>query len=290
MSRKACTAFLREMGKRSYIVVLLVLLSPIAYAERHDIHAEADRPGVGTGTNILDRGFIQWETGFEGVRVTGLHEVTLPTSLFRFGLGEWAELRLEYSGVLTFEDKSLKVGYSTEPLWIGSKIRLWKGFEEPERKWIPRSSLLLNLGVPLTKVQAQSQPVWGMIDALFENDLADWLTIGYDVGVRWMNPTPIPDVFASLGFNFMPTERLGVFVESYNTFTPDAVDADDLKHKHTIYDVNLDFGVTYMVHPHVQIDAYAGFNLYHSHPSLSTPVNHAFFGLGVTWLLLHPGI
>ena len=281
------------MVKRAYIVAWVVLFSCSALAERHDIHAEADRPGMGTGTNILDRGFIQWETGFEAAHLIGMHEMTLPTVLFRFGLSEWAELRMEYSGILAIDDKPYEnntlpdAKYMPEPLWVGSKIRLWQGSEQPNLRWIPRTSLLLNLGLPLTKFDAQYHPISGGIDFLFENDITDWLTIGCDVGVDWVDWAPTPDVFASLAFNFMPTEKLGLFVESYNIFDPDAVREDDPSRTYTVYDINLDFGVTYMVHPHVQLDAYAGFNLYHSESFLSSPRNYAFFGFGITWLLHH---
>lgn len=281
------------MVKRAYIIASLVLFSCSVLAERHDIHAEADRPGMGTGTNILDRGSIQWETGFEAAHLMGMHELTLPTVLFRFGLSEWAELRLEYTGILAVDDKPYEINtlpdaqYIPEPLWVGSKIRLWQGSEQPNLRWIPRTSLLLNLGVPLTKLDAEYHPISGSIDFLFENDITDWFTIGYNVGVGWVDWAPTPDVFASLAFNFTPTEKLGVFVESYNIFDPDAVHEDDPKRTYTVYDINLDFGVTYMVHPHVQLDAYAGFNLYHSEPFLSSPRNYAFFGFGVTWLLHH---
>ena len=279
------------MVKRGYILALLVLLSCSAFAEHNDIHAEADRPGMGTGTNVLDKGFIQCETGFEAAHLLGVHELILPTVLFRFGLSPWAELRLEYTGILAVDDKPDEnntlsdANYMPEPLWIGSKIRLWGGSEEPELKWIPRTSVLLNLGIPLTKFDARYHPISGSVDFLFENDITDRLTIGYDVGLDWVDWSPTPDVFASLAFNFMPVENLGLFIESYNNFDPDAFDPNDPKRTFTVYDINLDFGLTYMVHPRVQLDTYAGFNLYHTEPLLSGPRNNVYFGMGVTWLL-----
>lgn len=276
------------------LFIALVLFSCNVFAEKQDIHAEADRPGMGTGANVLDRGFIQWETGFEVAHLMGVHELILPTFLFRFGLSPWAELRLEYAGVLVVDDKPYEnntlanAEYIPEPLWIGSKIRLWQGSEQPNIRWIPRTSLLLNLGVPLTKFDAEYHPISGAIDLLFENDLTDWLSIGYDVGVDWVDWAPTPDIFASLAFNFAPTNQLGLFVESYNIFDPDAISTEDPNRVYTVCNINLDFGLTYMVHPRVQLDAYAGFNLYHSESFFSSPRNFAFFGFGVTWLLHHP--
>jgi len=272
----------------------MVFLPLSALAEHNDIHAEADRPGMGTGTNVLPFGFIQWEAGFECAHLADMHAVTLPTSLFRFGLGPWAEMRLEYTGFLMVNGRQENTPssadtplYNVEPLNIGTKIRLWGGSEESQRQWIPRTSLLLNIGVPLTAAMAKQVPFSGTVDLLFENDVADWLTIGYDVGAYWTDWTPAPELFASLAFNFIPTRHLGLFVESYNSFAFDAVD-NVTSGTYTHCNINLDFGLTYMVHPHVQLDAYAGFNLYNSEPHLSAPRNNVYVGLGVTWLL-HSG-
>ena len=280
------------------IVCLIIGLSAgaaaVAEAVAAAVRAEADRPGAGTGTHVLDRGLIQWETGVDVSHFTGMHALTLPATLLRFGLSPWAEMRLEYSGTLMLDDKpndgiSPDALYATDPLWIGSKIRLWGGSEQPSLQWIPRTSLMLNIGLPLTKADANDRPLAGKIDLLFENDATDRLMISYGVGAYWEEWAPTPEVFASLGLNFAPTDRIGVFVESYNSFLPNAINPDAPGQRRTICDINLDFGITYMVHPRVQLDANAGFNLYHTASHLSSPRNYAFFGLGVAWLLYHPG-
>jgi len=278
------------MSRRAYILLITLFFTVSLRAECNDIYAEADRPGMGTGTNVLPFGFIQWETGFEVAHMIGTHDLALPTTLFRFGLGPWAELRLEYTGLLVLDDRLKEspladVSFIPEPLWIGSKIRLWGGSEETKLKWIPRTSLLLELGLPLTRSDAQNHPISGTIDLLFENDLTDWLTLGYDVGAYWIDWAPTPDIFASLVFNFMPTDKLGVFIESYNSFDTDAFDPGHPQRTYTVYDINLDFGITYMATPRVQLDLYSGFNLYHTESFLSGPRNNVYLGLGVTWLL-----
>lgn len=282
------------MRKGLVILFLLSLLGLSAHAEKKDLHAEADRPGMGTGTNVLSRGFIQWETGFEVAHYVGAHMLTLPTSLFRFGLCPWAEMRLTYIGLLALNDHPVvddevpDALYSPMPLFVGSKFKLWGGSSEPHLRWIPRVSLMLDLGLPLTKSYAEHHPITGLIDFLFENDLTNWLTLGYDLGIYWEDWAPTPDIFASLSFNFMPTDKLGVFVESYNYFDPDAFSAEDPSRTYTMCDISLDFGLTYMVRPDVQLDAYAGFNMYHTEPFLSSPRNDVYIGFGVTWLLYHP--
>ena len=265
------------------------------HSEQNEIWLSADRPGFGTGSEVLNRGFIQWETGFEAAHFPGLHSVTLPSALFRFGVHKRVELRLEYCGILEINDRSDTLSaipegpaYVPSPLNIGAKILLCDHHGGSlNQKWIPRTALLLNVGVPLTQEIARMIPVSGSVDLLFENEVTDWLSLGYDIGAYWDKWAPIPDIFASLGINFELTDHLGLFVESYNIFDIDAVNFSTDKH-YTHYDINLDFGLTYAVHPRVQLDAYAGFNLYNSEAYLSGPKNFAFFGLGVTWLIWHP--
>ena len=70
------------------------------HTEENVTWVSADRPGEGTGSEVLTRGVIQWETGFECLHTMGTHLLTMPTTLFRFGLHKRVELRLEYTGAL----------------------------------------------------------------------------------------------------------------------------------------------------------------------------------------------
>ena len=265
------------------------------HVEANEIWLSADRPGAGTGSEVLDKGYIQWETGFECLHTLGAHMLTMPTSLFRFGVHKRVELRLEYTGVLMALDHpdgdprtADEHLYAPAPLCLGTKILLCDHHGGSlEQKWIPRTALLCNLGLPISKSLAEDLPVSGSIDLLFENEVTEWLSIGYDVGVQWNEWAPTPDVFASLGINFIPTDHLGLFIESFNLFDPDAINLQT-GNTYTHCHICMDFGVTYAVHPRVQLDTYAGFNIYNSEPMISHPQNYAFFGLGVTWLIWHP--
>ena len=265
------------------------------HIEQNEIWLSADRPGAGTGSEVLDKGYIQWETGFECLHTLGAHMLTMPTSLFRFGVHKRVELRMEYTGVLMAVDHpdgdprtADEHLYAPSPLCLGTKILLCDHHGGSlEQKWIPRTALLCNLGLPISKSLAEDLPVSGSIDLLFENEVTEWLSIGYDVGVQWNEWAPTPDVFASLGINFMPTDHLGLFIESFNLFDPDAINLQT-RNTYTHCHIDMDFGITYEVHPRVQLDAYAGFNIYNSEPMMSHPQNYAFFGLGVTWLIWHP--
>ncbi|MBQ6748368.1 MAG: transporter, partial [Paludibacteraceae bacterium] len=198
-------------------------------------------------------------------------------------LHERVELRMEYEGVLTVYDNlpgKREVQYIPEHLLLGTKLMLWQGSTDKHLRWIPKTSMMLQLGIPTTKELVDERPVIGMIDLLFENEVTDWFSVGYDVGAHWLEWKPEPDVFASLSLNFQPTEQWGCFIENFNYFEfhPSAA-------MNTVYNVFLDFGITYSPHPRVQLDVNAGFNCYDSEPLLCGPKNFAFVGLGIAWKL-----
>lgn len=270
----------------SLLLPLAIVAEEVSYVAT-PAEVEADRPGTGTGPTVLERGVIQWETGFEAQHYLGLHAITLPATTFRFGLDKRAELRLEYAGALGFFDHSDTISlpdrqfYAPTPLYIGSKILLWEGSDERHLKWIPKISLMAEIGLPLTTEMAKRMPIAGNIDLLFENEITNWFSISYDFGAYWVEWAPMPDFFASLSLNFMPTDKLGLFVENYNSFDCD-LDPAVLGYS-TVHMVYLDFGLTYLVHPRVQLDLYSGFNCYHTEPILRGPKNDVYLGLGVAW-------
>ena len=255
----------------------------------NQIWLTADRPGAGTGSEVLPYEVMMWETGFEGQFASWQHTFTLPTTLFRFGLPGPAELRLEYTGsldVLPYKP-NIKYIYDPSPLTIGTKINIFENHGHNNNlRWVPRTSVLVNLNLPITPQMAKDMPIGGGVDLLFENELTDWLSLGYDIGAQWKEWAPAPDIFAALGFNIELANKVGMYVEAFGTFDPDAVNEKTGK-TYTHGDVNFNFGFTYAVHPRVQLDIYAGFNCYNSNPKLSKPQNKSFVGFGVAWMIWH---
>ena len=291
--------FLIILGLLACMSVHANILPDISWEEakqvQHDstvnqIWLTADRPGAGTGTEVLPYEVMMWETGFEGqYAYWAKHTFTLPTTLFRFGLPGPAELRLEYTGsldVLPYKP-NIKLNYDPSPLTIGTKINIFENHGHNNNlRWVPRTSVLVNLNLPITQQMAKEMPIGGAVDLLFENELTDWLSLGYDIGARWEEWTPAPNIFAALGFNIELANKVGMYVEAFGTFDPDAVHEETGK-TYTHSDVNFNFGFTYAVHPRVQLDIYAGFNCYNSDPQLSKPQNKSFVGFGVAWMIWH---
>ena len=216
----------------------------------------ADRPGMATGVGVLPFKAIQWETGFQWDYADRQHSFTLPTTMLRFGVAPFAELRLEYDGTL-YSDAEWQ--YQVEPLILGTKIRVFDGW-----KAVPKISFLANIAIPITKEAYQSSHVAPSLYLLFENDVTDWLNLCYNLGAEWDGSLPQPTAFAALCFGFAATENLGCFVESYNYF-------GGLGNVYA-----MDFGLNWMVGRKVQLDLAANMDL-------KNPAQCWSISCGVAW-------
>lgn len=248
-----------------FFLLLVCLLSANAQTETPAI--SADRPGMATGPDVMPFLKVQWETGFEGCW-DGSHSITLPTTMFRFGVTKFAEIRLEYDGTYSHIGEH-EWAYGVEPLVIGTKIKIFEGY-----RWVPKISFLANLSIPLVRQRdlSSDQPhVAPSLYLLFQNDVTDWFNIGYNVGVEWSGVSHIPSTFLALCLGFNITDNLGAYVESYNYFTR-------YGKKNTRVECDLDFGFNYVVHPRVQLDLYGMFNC-------QDPKSFSGVGLGVAWLI-----
>lgn len=252
-----------------YVLTIWLLLVALLLSaqEQHDVlWMEPDRPGMATGTGVMPFKKVMWETGFEA-GLGNEYSILLPTTMFRFGITSFAELRVEYDGSLVRGDDK-KWAYEVAPLVLGTKVRIFDGSER--YKWIPKVALMANLSIPCTRKLAETNHVAPSLYALFSNEVTSWFNIGYNVGVEWDGVQAKPATFLALCLGFNITEQVGAFVESYNYITDYG--------KHTAADCYLDAGFTYMVHERVQLDIYAAIKA-------RNPAAESHVGLGIAWLI-----
>lgn len=249
--------------KKNVIMFILLMLSLVAFSQNDDLTISAGRPGMATGPDVMPFRKVQMETGFEISR-SYTTSVLLPTVMLRYGITQFAELRVEYDGNYNLRpDKSWS--YEIDPLVVGTKAKIYEG-----ENWIPKISMMANLSIPMVR-QDSTVRVAPLLYLLFQNDITEWFNVGYNIGAEWSGVTHVPSTFLALCLGFNVCDSFGAFIESYNTFTRNGM-------KETDVECNLDFGVTYLVHPKVQLDLYGMFNC-------QNPKSFNGMGLGVAWLL-----
>lgn len=256
--------------------LFMLPLYPLAMSAQDDIEFSPDCPGATTGPDIMPQWSVDWETGFahEWNRRNGAHERTwtVNTSAFRLGLTPNAELRLQLDESVTSTHEKNYGGISNAS--IGTKIKVFDG-----AKGLPKIAFLGTLLLPGgSHSHYLPQHVGIQTHLLFENELSDFLSLGYDIGAEWSGDTDNPDVFFGACLNFQPIDKLSFFVESYNRYNSQKQD-DWAKVGHSShFNFMSEIGVAYMVSPRLQLNMYGDINL-------NEPSKYANIGFGLAWLL-----
>lgn len=242
--------------KKILLISLMALFSATALAQTGELVISADRPGMSTGTDVMSQGKIQWETGVGYESEGGAATYTLNNTLLRYGLVDWAEIRV---GMDLLHEGST-TGLSA--LNVGTKISLVEN-----RGWIPAVSLLANLQCPRIGSSAFTPShLAPQLYVLFQNQVASWFNVGYNVGAEWDGTLAEPSTFAAVCLGFSITERLGCFVESFNYF-------------HSMGSTYaMDLGLNWVVARNLQLDLAANLNLQNTG-------NYLMISGGVAWLI-----
>ena len=199
------------------LAILFCLMSFLGISQTSNIpDISADRPGMSTPPALAEPKTVQVETGFSyeqshldnSFRETILYN----TTLLRFGINKNFEIRLhtDFAGVRT--DSLTVTGFN--PLGIGTKVLLFE-----HKGILPRTSFLFNLTLPwIGKKEFRPSNLAPSFYLLMQNNIGEKFSICYNVGLEYDGETVTPREFAAVCLGYGLTEKLNVFVESYNWF------------------------------------------------------------------------
>jgi hypothetical protein len=267
--------------KKIMMAICVVFITQCAVAQ-----IETDRPDFTESPNVVPKGALQIETGFilenDKESVGGIggpstltqRNLTVNTSLFRFGLTDKVELRL-YTVVnsnqllvesgLVIPDTTIKTsGFQTS--FIGFKTNLYKS----DKMSI---GFLGHLYIPelasgdFAKIDGQKIAPEFLIPLTY--DITDRLGIAVQYGLSWDGFTPNPTTSYTLSLGYGITDKLSAFVEPYG-FLPN--NGDEL---HLI-----NGGFTYLINDDFQVDLTGGFGLNEAAPD-------NFINCGASFLLFN---
>lgn len=239
---------------------------------------ETDRPDFTESPNVVPKGALQIETGFVlendvsdiGVETTN---TTINTSLFRYGIADKTELRLNwaFNANKTVQDagnclscdslSSSETGFS--PFFIGIKQNLHRG----DRVAI---GFLAHLYLPFTNTINDDELNFAPEFLLpISIDITDRFGIAVQFGMTWDGSEPSPTGLYTLALGYAITDQLSFYVEPYGykgTYIPSGS-----------YDRRLNGGFTYVIKDKLQLDLTGGFGY-----SDFAPDN--FIGCGFSYL------
>lgn len=227
--------------KRIIFTVLMMFSFVGIFAQ--EVEFTADRPGASTGPSTVAKGVIQWEQGVQYDGDGGKGAFTFSNTMFRYGLFNGVELRLCGDGFIYNNGSKWKPAFSG--VSIGTKIRCYEGDGA-----VPAVSVLADFSIPYTGTECfVVENFTPSLYLLFENNLNDKLSLGYNVGAEWNGVSPSPVAFLALCLGYSINDDLGCFVESYNYFGKAG------------NQFCADFGFNYMVGHKVQLDVAANLDL-----------------------------
>lgn len=236
-----------------------------------------DRPDQTESASVVPAGFYQLETGIAYERVESgpltVRTVSGPGTLARIGLGGRTELRVGWEGWVDQEvdvrgpspfDRSVSGVGDGE---VGAKVKL-----REEAGALPEMALLAGLSLPVGDEELTSDEYEPAVRLAFAHTLSERLGLAYNLGAeRFHDEGESFTRFvytAALGAGL--TDRLGAFVEVFGAEPESGAPGGS--------EVSLDGGVTYLVLPNLQLDAYAGAGVTDHAPDWLAGI-----GLSVRW-------
>jgi hypothetical protein len=271
--------------KKNIFLVLLAALLPLVLLAQAPQPGEApdldtDRPGVTQSPTVVPRSSWQLEAGLqykkEELQLVKLKELLYPEVLLRFGVLEWAELRLataykqqrrdwdDGGAVITNRSSGL------ENLQLGAKLNLFEG-----RGVLPEIGLLANVVLPVGKAAFRPPHAAPEGRLLFNSKLSEKFELQYNAGYRKYNDQQDyqGEAIYSVAGNLKLTGEFTLFGEFYG-----------FKAKGATPENTVDMGLLVQLRPNLQWDLVVGTVL--SDLGLASQDEpDVFAGTGLSWRL-----
>lgn len=237
---------------RPLMVSLVLCICAMAHAEDNDTIA-TDRPDFVESSDVVGNGRFQIEAGLALERTTanGFEDRTFTTpTLFRYGIGDLWELRLETDGRTSLRSEDQSTGASTtingySELSLGAKYHLTN-----ESEGVPSTALLLHFDIPSGSQAFRGKGVRPSLRAVAEWELPNDLSLGVMPGLIYnKNDSDKRFVGGILGIVLGKSwnDHFRTFVE---LAAPQITNSDNGGTVST-----LDIGGAYLIDKHLQIDA-----------------------------------
>ena len=229
------------MTKRIVFLVFSLFMIRLACAQSDELNElTVDRPGIAESPFTVAPGMYQFETGFDYYKRNTGNIYFLPVTLFRTGLSKNAELRVSVKNIQDNTTSGKLRGIS--PFTIGIKTHIIE-----QSGWIPETDILADIIVPVGRSDLQPGQLGHDMLLLFQNDFSPKTALNYNVGLVWDGFSSSSIFTSSVCFNYLPTDRLGLFIEYF----------DFIRKKGTA-EHGIDGGITYRIDTHVQLDFSSG--------------------------------
>jgi Putative MetA-pathway of phenol degradation len=248
-----------------------------------------DRPGFGDAVSVMSAGKFQLETGFqwEQSNFSAIFntDISLNSTLFRYGINERIEARLDYNIVrssqrigTTFMNSEEIVSYAgLAPLRLGMKANILKN-----KGIVPELTFIGMLGMPWTaSTNFRPNGVSPDLQLSFSNSINELLTICYNLGLSWNGNDPNPQNYYALSAEFSFNDKFGAYLQGRGS-TQKIYNVNSSTYFTSLY---TETGLMFYPKKHIQIDISGGLKVKELFSSSVTSLNSTYFfaTAGLSW-------
>ncbi len=229
------------------IIVFVIICIYISTLHAQNAAIITDRPDQTESAALVPVGYLQGEHGFAANFLAFNNEYSIASTLMRYGINEYFELRLEIDPV--FIDANKKV-FGINPISVGLKSKLIEK---------DKFALALITHVQLSKIASKDfRSNYTAIATILTaaHSINEWWNIGYNAGIEWDGFAPSPYYVYTLTSGFAIGEHCGIFAEVYGNLycsNPATDIISDPLDEHFV-----DFGFTYSPNHDLQFDISCG--------------------------------
>lgn len=224
-----------------------------------------DRPDQTESSSTIGYGNLQVESGllvtYEDNDQNLTRHLLIPTTLFRYGVTKWIEVRV--LNQLESQKMNAELIQGISDLEIGTKFQIHKG--ENNKMEV---AFLSHLLVP-TGTQGLSNDRFGTINKIcVSHALTDFMAFGYNLGYNYLGHDN-GDLTYSFALGVSVNQKTGIYIEPFGEIS-----------NFENFLLSFDSGFTYLVNRSIQIDF-----------SFGTGVNHGmnYISIGCSWLMKQRG-
>lgn len=221
---------------------------------------ETDRPDFTEGTQTIEAGHLQLESGYTFVyddASDGRSEIhALPEALLRVGLLEDLELRIGWEGYLNEEVTTKNDSFAQDTadgfsdMSVGFKHMMYE-----QGDYLPNLSFIAELGLPVGSSEFTSDDVEGAFVLTVARDLSESLSFGSNLGFASVEGEDerYLEVSASATLGLALTDTISSYLEYFGIYPTDSVVEDNENY--------ISSGLTYALTGNLQLDARIGAGL-----------------------------
>lgn len=272
--------------KKIYFLGLL-LISCAAWLKAQDSTETIapDRPGFGDAVSIVSLKQLQIETGFwfesDRDRPVTTQGLGLNSTLFRYGISDQVELRLDYNlwRIRVETPRNLDKSTGFFPWRFGMKAALCSN-----KGALPAVTFIGMMGMPWSASEDfKPDAVSPDLQLSFANAINEWLSICYNLGTSWDGDNPNPETYYALSTEFSFSPKIGAYLQGHGSSQRSSSPGTGFSNTHQIF---TEAGLMYYPKANIQIDLSGGIRVSEydgDWSSYNTNRKYSFGTLGLSW-------